>query len=399
MPSKITINKTYLSVAMVLAIGAGLLFSRAILSIVMGAGFLYVLFDARMGDNSKRLLRLAAVFAVVLLFFYGYVFLLDNNPVLAERFFLGISVISIVWLAAYIAGSSPLVTHLIIFIGMASCIPTLADMFFQKNLAAAYEKGQIAKTLMDGDHQRFSIWISGCLALAWLSFSRSGKKWLVFCIAFLSLFLVALAVRTGWLFLLLISVAALLYIFFKKIKNSSGFWLIIIVAVSIVGAALMIPFVKKKISYVVWEWKQKEEAGKLAASDATRRMVNSEALALVKQHPAGMGISDGPENLKQRVKEKYPQINDLYGWPFNQYLYWWLIAGWIAGSLPLVFLLYLLVRFIIGKMIVTATWFLFILVTCLYESTLEMQYGLFLAVFFTTIFYKWERSEQRASSV
>ena len=380
---------------MAVAVAGGLLFSRAVLSICSASGFLLVLLLPGIRNNSKKSLRIVLLFVITIVVFYGYIFLIVDRSLVGERLIFYLSAVGIIGLAFFITAPSRLAILLIILLGLASCVPTVVDMLFQKGLTDNYEKGQVAKTLMDGDHQRFSIWISGCLALAWFSFFKTRKTWLSICITLLSLFLAVLAVRTGWLFLIIINVVAVLNIYIARIPFRKISWLIITMLL-LATALAIVPFAAKKMNYVKWEWVQQDEADKYAGSDATRRMVNQEALVLVRQNPIGMGLLKGPGHLKQLVKDKYPQTVNAYGWPFNQYLYWWLVAGWGAGSLPLLLMLVGLGWLIVGKKIITAAWFFFIMLTCLYESTLEMQYGMFLAVFFTAILYNQESGRHKS---
>ncbi|MBL7741737.1 MAG: O-antigen ligase family protein [Chitinophagaceae bacterium] len=386
---KSTIYRSWLPLALAGMAIAGLLFSRAVLSIGTVAGFALMLYQLRSSEYSKKQMRRFIIFILFFVIFFTYVFLVDKSPLVIQRMAFYLGAAGILCLSYSIAEVYSLSVPLFIVAGLISCIPTVADMISREGLAAAYEQGQVAATLMEGDHQRFAIWISGCLALAWITLFKTRKKWIVLCIVLLSLFLAVFAVRTGWLFLLIITMVAGATFISKKFSFQTRAVFIITFVILLV-IATTVPFATRKINYVKWEWFQQNEADKFAGSDAARRIVNGQALALVKQHPQGMGLFNGPEELKQKVKDKYPQSTASYGWPFNQYLYWWLIAGWVIGSLPLLILLFVAGRLIFSKMVFTASWFLFILLTCLYESTLEMQYGLFLAVFFTGFIYRIE---------
>ncbi|MBI3137885.1 MAG: O-antigen ligase family protein [Sphingobacteriales bacterium] len=382
-------SPAYRPLLLVALLLTGLFFSRALLSLLVGLSVLLLLIPSVRKEFT-------AVFKKPLLFlvtgipvFYLYLFFIDPDSYTLERLLFYLSIVGMLCLAHYMAATTELLLPFLLSLAVLSTLPTLADMLLNTGLAPLYGKGQVAYILMKGDHQRFSIWISGCLGLSWYLFVLEKKKWASVFILFFSLFLIVLAVRTGWLFILLVTLAGgLMYL---RRKRSRRLWWSSLLAVLLLGGlAMSIPFVRNKIRYVQWEWSERREAEKLGASDAVRRMVNETAWTLITDHPAGLGSRKAEKRLKEEVDKAYPQSHINYEWPFNQYLYWWLTAGWILGSLPIVLLLFLLYRLYFTRNYFTAVWVIFMAMTCIYESTLEMQYGLFLAVFFTVLMYLYE---------
>ncbi|MBI5370948.1 MAG: O-antigen ligase family protein [Sphingobacteriales bacterium] len=382
-------SPAYRSLFLAALLLAGLFFSRALLSLLVGMSVLLLLIPPVRKEFT-------AVFKKPLLFlvtgipaFYLYLFFIDPDVYTLERLLFYLSIIGMLCLAHYMAATTDLLLPFLLSLAVLSTLPTLADMLLNTGLAPLYGKGQVAYILMKGDHQRFSIWISGCLALSWYLFVLEKKKWALFYILFFSLFLVVLSVRTGWLFTILMTFAGgLMYL---KKKRSPRLWWWTLLAVLLMGlTAISVPFVRHKIRYIKWEWSDRREAEKLGASDAVRRMVNERTVKLIADHPAGLGSRKAEKALRDEMDAWYPQLQVKYEWPFNQYLYWWLTAGWVLGSLPVLLMLFLLYRLYFTRNYFTAVWVLFMAITCVYESTMEMQYGLFLAVFFTVLIYLYE---------
>lgn len=382
------LNPRYLSLILATLLIAGLLFSRALLSIMMGTGIVLFLFPSVRNvflDVFKRPLRY--LIAGVLIY-YTWLLILDRDLYTLERMALHLGVISLLVLLHFMAASSERLLLLILTAGVLSTFPSVYDMLVHEGLAALYEKGQVAYTLMNGDHQRFSIWISGCLALSWYAWLMEHKKPALYFIIWFTLFLIFLSVRTGWLFTGLVTVAGGLVWLQRQQKRV--YWIRAIVGVVILSAlTYSIPFVRNKIHYMQWEWTEKKEAEKLGSSDAVRRIVNENALQLIRENSLGWGEAYAAEVLEAKNSFSLKSDNS-YKWPFNQYLKWLLSAGWFMGLLPLLLIIYLLYRLYFTRNYLTAVWVLFIALTGLYESTLEMQYGFFLAVFFTGLLYLYE---------
>ncbi len=379
----------YSSLVLLALLIAGLLFSRALLSIMMGAGILLLIIPAFRRDFISVFKKplLYAISGIVL--FYTWLLLREPDVSTWQRLFFHLSSISILCLLWFMVAGADLFLPVILSLGVLSTLPSLYDMLIHDGLAALYEKGQVAYTLMQGDHQRFTIWISGCLALSWYYGLMEHKRPAVYYILFFSFFLLMLAVRTGWLFVLLISAAGGFIFLIRQAKRQ--YWYIAMLILLLLPVLMYsIPFSRKKIQYMQWEWREQRAAEKLGGSDAVRRMVNETAVELIRENPGGLGVAGAAKTLEERTKTKYPDTQASYQWPFNQYLQWGLAAGWAMGLVPVLLLLFLLYRLYFTRNYLTAVWVLFISLTGLYESTLEMQYGLFLSVFFTGLIYLYE---------
>jgi hypothetical protein len=379
------------NIALILAtlLIAGLLFSRALLSIMMGAGIVLLLFPSVRNVFLEVFKRPLRYLVAGVLIYYTWLLILDRDLYTLERMALHLGVISLLVLLHFMAASSGRLLLLVLTAAVLSTLPTVYDMLVHEGLAALYEKGQVAYTLMDGDHQRFSIWISGCLALSWYAWLMEHKKQALYFIIYFTIFLILLSVRTGWLFTGVVTVAGGL-IWLQR-QHKRVYWIRAIIGVVLLSAlTYSIPFVRSKIHYMQWEWTERQAAEELGASDAVRRIVNENAVQLIRENSLGWGEANAAEVLEARNYQNHRLRDNNYKWPFNQYLKWLLSAGWIMGLLPLLLIIYMLYRLYFTRNYLTAVWVLFIALTGLYESTLEMQYGFFLAVFFTVLLYLYE---------
>lgn len=383
------LSPRYLSLVLAALLVTGLLFSRALLSIMMASGLLLLLFPSVRQVFGAVFKRPLLFLLAGIIIFYAWLFFLDPQQYTLERMGLHLGVISLLCLLHFMAATSDWLLPFILSVGVLSTFPSVYDMVMHEGLAALYEKGQVAYTLMQGDHQRFTIWISGCLAFSWYYWLMEHKKQAFYFILYFTIFLLLLSVRTGWLFAGLVTVAGgLIYL---QRQHKRVYWIRAILGlILLLAIAYSVPFVRNKIQYMQWEWREKKAAEQLGSSDAIRWMVNESAVELIRENPKGLGEAKAALTLKERIKINYPESSVSFQWPFNQYLKWWLTAGWVMGSLPLLLVLYLLYRLYFTRNYLTAVWVLFIALTGLYESTLEMQYGFFLGVFFTGLLYLYE---------
>ncbi|MBE2230373.1 MAG: O-antigen ligase family protein [Chitinophagaceae bacterium] len=375
----------YRSLLLAALLLAGLFFSRALLSLLMAKGLLLLLFPSFRQLFFARFGKPFGWLTAGIIIWYLYQLLADPSVYTLQRMLFHGSLLSCWCLLFFLEVSSARVTVLILLAGVLSCLPSLVDFWQRPELGSLYEKGQVARTLLKGDHQRFSIWISGCLGLSWWVFLRENKKWAIGFTAFFSLFLLVFSVRTGWLFLLLVTLFAAVFFFLEHWSWRKGLaGLAILLLMGIV--AFRVPFVRSKIQYTIWEQREQKQSLALAGSDAVRLAVNKTAFSLIQEQPGGYGSAVAKTVLHAKLEIKHPGLPVKYQWPFSQYLQWWLVAGYFFGSLPLLALLFLLYLLLRKKHLFTVLWTFFIALTCLYESTLEQQYGLFLAAFFGFIF-------------
>lgn len=261
-----------------------------------------------------------------------------------------------------------------------------------------YGQGKSLPTFMDTDHVRFSIFLCASFLLL-LTQPILQKKIRIFLAAVLALIIVFLSVRTGWAILILtIFIYPLLE--WKKLqaitKNKAGF-LIAIAFALIASAYFLFPTVQQKIAYSIWEWKQfQPNQYNPTYSDGTRRAINWAAWQAIQEGHSNAGWAGIPATLSASFAKQFKGQSTEFGWPFNQWLFWWMGAGWLTMVMFSGWLLYPIWQGIKLKEPGLVIWTIAIAISCLIETNLNYQYGVFLHIFLVALF--WQRAiEHRAS--
>ncbi len=246
-----------------------------------------------------------------------------------------------------------------------------------------YGQGKSLPTFMDTDHVRFSIFLCASFLLL-LTQQILQKKIRFFLAAILALTIVFLSVRTGWAILIL---TLFLYPFleWKKLqaltKNKAGL-LIAIAIVLIASAYFLFPTVQQKIAYSIWEWKQfQPQQFNPTYSDGTRRAINWAAWQAIQEGRSNAGWAGIPATLSQSFAQLFKGQSTEFGWPFNQWLFWWMGAGWWTMILFTGWLLYPIWQGIKLREPGLVIWTISITISCFIETSLNYQYGAFLHIF------------------
>lgn len=358
---------------------AGLFWSRALLSISQAAWAMFVLLTFRDWKTNYRLQRIGAwSLCVIPLFLTGWY----QHPAEAGTydFLLTLSMYPV---AAFSVMAMEERTRRML--AQAWCWAALTGILYPvysyivnpAGAALAYGQGRSLPVFMDTDHVRFSIFLCGALLLVFAyNFGKSLYRNIY--VAVLLVLIIFLSVRTGWAILLCLAIAALIV----EARKSNGTRVVRAAAAAILLAVMsyfILPTVQKKVAYTIYD-AQQFDAGKYDAnfSDGARRSVNAVAYRAIKSGRGNAGWARVPGVLRSEAALVFPGQPFAYGWPFNQWLFWWL-GGGIAGVL--LFSIWLFFPAWQGlkagnKWIIY--WTLAITVSCLVESTLTLQFGVFL---------------------
>ena len=374
---------------------AGLIWSRAVLSIVhifwLVAASIFFAKQRHLFKKSRLLIWSITPLFLFLPGLYQQPFAKGNAAYIITLCIYPITALAVTFLLKNISEKKFLA------IWMIFAVASLALPFYNylQNFSGAYLMYARAKTLkvwMDADHVRYGLFL--CSALLFLLFFNVSKLWLRYTVfTFIFLMIVLLASRTAW-----VGAALIILIYaWQKIrltKYEKLRWLIPVALVA--GGAASYQFVdtvRGKIDYMVYDW-QLFEAKKYNAdfSDGTRRNINYTAWKVVttegKSNAGWAGISP---TLKNSFKNYFPAQQTEYGWPFNQWLYWWIGAGWWTAILFTGWLFYPLVYGLKKRNYPLVTWTLIIAASCMVEATLSLQYGVFLHAWVIAIL--WSTSE------
>jgi hypothetical protein len=259
------------------------------------------------------------------------------------------------------------------------------------NLSEVYELYAKAKTLpvwMGKDHVRYGLFISSAF-LFLISYKLFSYRIQYFLLSICFLMIVFISIRTAW-------VAAGLIILFsgwykiKQTRYSKVRWLIPLVLLSVaIGSYNLIDSVKGKVDYTLYDWQNFDEKKYDANfSDGARRAINYTAFKTVTTDGnANVGWAAIPQSLQKSFEVYLPNQKINYGWPFNQWLFWWIGGGWWTMALYAAWLLYPLVWGIKNKNYCLCSWTLVIAASCVVESTLSLQYGVFLHAWVTALIW------------
>lgn len=259
----------------------------------------------------------------------------------------------------------------------------------------AIDRIKIGKTLpvpMDGDHLRFSIFIASALLLS-LTLDNKIKK---YASIYFTATLLLLSVRTGIVLAALIVAGQLPLVISRRTKNRNvgtlerqqlddRRWTMehrkkaIVYSLWSMVFLLSFPFLYQKINYALYDWQQFNINGyNPNYSDGVRRAMNTAAMK--SEVPfGGVGWEQITPVLSKSFYTLYHQSLP-FGWPFNQWLFWWMGAGVIGTIIFSAWLLYPIYHGWKTKQYTLCIWALAITFTCFTETTLNYQFGVFLHI-------------------
>jgi O-antigen ligase len=253
----------------------------------------------------------------------------------------------------------------------------------------AYGQGQSLPTFMDKDHVRYGIFLNaGLLFLLTIKSSQPILRNTL--IVILSAIIIFMAVRTAWISLVIVLVGG------ASLKTSSGAFvrkLLLFLVPAFVLAYFFIPTVKQKLNYSIYDSNQFTNSEAIKYSDGTRRMVNYAAWkAITEDKQIGKGWSAVASVAEASFTKHFPRHQPQFGYPFNQWLFWW-IGGGIIGLIGFtVWLLFPVWSGIKTKNLPILIWTVVITASCLIESTLSFQYGVFLHAWVIALLWKKDQS-------
>lgn len=252
------------------------------------------------------------------------------------------------------------------------CYPVLAFFGDIQGNIQALGSGKALPVFMDTDHVRFGILLASAVAVNWILLKEDpANKWLKISLLFLIAGILFTAIRTAW---------ALLYILFigwfllETKKKTIALFLLI----SIGAATYQIPTVKNKIHYTIYDFEQYNQKGYDADySDGVRRELNRVSWNAIQEKSfSNIGWANIPERLQTEFKKATKGGKTNFGWPFNQWLFWWMGVGFGGMLLFTLWLFYPTLYAWRNKNAYTAIWTLAIAASCLVECTINYQFGI-----------------------
>jgi hypothetical protein len=372
---------------------AGLLWSRALLSITHGMIMLVAAIVYKQWWHAKSGRLLIWSFTPVMLFALG-AWQLQN--VQAWDYLLSLSVYPAavlgITLAQHFVSINTVARYWIVTALVSLINPIYHLLTLKTSLYGIYSSAGTLPVWMDGDHVRYGLFLCGALGLLLFSKSFSGTSKFVAGILLLAA-IVLLSIRTAWVGAFLIALFYLIKDIADNNRRRLSIFLLLLIPVLAFAAYSFIPSVKGKIDYMIYDW-QNYSRDKLDVnySDGARWGVNKTAWQLIRSGNTNIGWGNVPNTLQQKVREVYPQSQSTYGLPFNQWLYWWLGGGWWTAVLFTCWLFFpSVVNLRSRNFYPVAVYTLLIAASCLIESTLVFQFGIVLHAWLIAI--SWKREE------
>jgi O-antigen ligase len=271
-----------------------------------------------------------------------------------------------------------------------------------------YSFSQPLPTTKYNDHIRFSLsLVLSILMSSYLLFEKKTEPlpaWLkiMLCLSILifAAYIHILAAKTGIVCLYLM---VLLYIIGKTFRRNKmlSLALVLVVCTFPVVAYYALPTFRMKIGYVFYEVKKSMEDKKYdyTLSDAGRMITYDIGAKLIARNPViGVGAGDVMNEVRKGYQKDYPEVaaNQQYG-PTNQFMFTILAVGvplgiFLIGMVWSPFVL----KGMENRIYLWITSFLMI-VSMLVEAMLELQFGVFLYLFFTLFWIVALKKEEKVA--
>lgn len=363
---------------------AGLLWSRAVLSIGIGIMAIYALYYWNISERPsfKQPFFIWCCSPLILLFtgIYQDGFTPINNQLLLT--FLVYPIAGLTALAANKFNFTKTISQPWIHSALIALLyPFGWFIFYSSKAIEQYGTGKSLPVFMDNDHVRFSIFLCSALLFTLLPVNNARYKKTSF--IFLLMAILFLAVRTAWVMALIILIGYGIHqIFNNQLLKKYTAIKLIIATICIIGLIGIFPTAQQKINYTIYDWQQYNRKGYDSTySDGVRRAVNTTAWkAINDDHATAIGWSAIPASIKKKFTQQFNGSTTQYGWPFNQWLFWWMGSGWIGMLLFSVWLFYPAWYGFKNNNPFLIIWTFAIAVSCIVETTLNYQYGVFLHV-------------------
>lgn len=256
------------------------------------------------------------------------------------------------------------------------CYPLIAFFGDIQGNIQALGSGKALPVFMDTDHVRFGILLVSAVAVNWIVLKEDpANKWLKISLFFLIAGVLFTAIRTAWALLFILFIGW--FLLDTKKKTIALFLLISIGAIT-----YQIPTVKNKIHYTLYDFEQYNQKGyDPNYSDGARRALNQVSWKAIQEKGfSNMGWAVTPDRLQEEFKNSTQGSETNFGWPFNQWLFWWMGVGLGGMILFSLWLCYPILYAWRNKNASIAIWTLAIAASCLVECTINYQYGTLLHI-------------------
>ncbi|MBX2907968.1 MAG: O-antigen ligase family protein [Taibaiella sp.] len=256
-----------------------------------------------------------------------------------------------------------------------------------------YKVSHMLPTLPKRDHIRSSM--SAALFVMWAVYAwprlgdRKVKALVGVCIALLVVYIHVLAAKTGLLSLYLFIGCWAVYMAFGR-QRLLGFALLACIPIAMFIAFKALPTLRERIVYIGYTMFMYQHNYRTDNLSDGARLISYELSAdLIKQHPlTGVGAGDMKNEMDSMYAQRYPQT-DEHGrlLPHNQFLVVGLGCGIPGMAIFLAWVLWPLSRIRKNRQsfFFFVAW-LILFIQLMIEPVLEVQFGVFVYLFFLLLF-------------
>lgn len=406
------IDHQLLGVSSVLLILAGLLFSRAMMSIGMIALLVNALINLELGEHLRRfgrnraLLGLTGIF--ILYFLSGWNS--ENLDWWMDRLRIKLPFLILPFAVAAIPRFTKTIYYRILYVFFwlitLMCLYSLVLYLMDfENTTYLYREGKVMPTPVM--HIRFSLMTAYCAAIGWYFFRNrfelwhpAERYWMLGATLFLVVYLHILAVRSG----LLALYGVIFYFLVVEMIRRRRYLLGLVIAMLIAGGAFLayrfVPTLKNKVDYTLYGihlFQQKRNLYEL--SDSYRLGSIEAGLEIGQRHFwTGVGVGDVRSACDEYFLAHYPSLVGLQLMPHNQYIFVFAATG-ILGLLYFLFAtLYPLVQNRAYHNELFVAFHIIVFLSFMVEHTIETQLGTAFYILFLLLGIRFLDEKSREAS-
>lgn len=402
-----SINHQWVGLLCVVLVLAGMLFSRAMMSIGMIGLLLNALLNTDLKTNFRRFLQNKALLGLTGIFF---LYLLsgwnsENLEFWTERLRIKLPFLVLPFAILAIPRFPAQVYYRLLYfffwlIGVLCIISLVQYVLDYEAITYGYRAGKVMPTPVM--HIRFSLMTAFCVAIGWYLFrkgfflwSAKERYWTLAAALFMAAYLHVLAVRSGLLALYGVLGFILIREVIRRRRIVLGIGIAILLAVGAYLSYRFIPTLQNKVNYTFYTlhlFKHKRDLYQL--SDSYRLGSIEAGIEVGNRHFwTGVGVGDVRTEVDEYFLARYPSLVGLELMPHNQYIFVYMATG-IPGLLyfiwATVFPLYFRRAY---RDFLFVAFHIILFLSFLVEHTLETQLGTALYVLFLLLGMRyWEEA-------
>lgn len=282
-------------------------------------------------------------------------------------------------------------TMVLVFVLLAGAFYSLSFLITDpEHYIKGYMYSHVLPTLPENDHIRFSLAVTGGIIWCVYFIPQIRERWLkwlgVATVIFLALYLHILAARTGLVAFYIFIAFWTLYLSIRKKTRLIGISLIVLFSAGAFAAVKFVPTLMHRVYYLKYTIEQFRDGQRTGNYSDMGRVISYDiALRLIRERPLqGVGAGNILDTMKRGYDRWYPQVTpDQRLIPHNQFLTVGVACGIPAMIIFIIWVVYPVwtIRRNRAGFFFLITWAV-MLIPLLVEPVLEVQYGVFVYLFF-----------------